>query len=678
VKFTGEVASDAAGNSVASAGDVNNDGYDDILIGARGNDFGGASAGAVYLIYGQAAQLDGGSLGSAWAKKFTGENASSYAGWSVNSAGDVNNDGYYDMLIGAYANSDAAAYAGAAYLIYGQSGTLAGGSLSTAVEFTGEAEYNYAGIAVASAGDVNNDGYDDMLVGATDTGDASLWAGWVYLIYGQSANFVTDISLSTAIKFIGKTASDNTGLSVGSAGDVNNDGYDDILIGALRNDDTGVSAGATYLIYGQSAAFTTGTSLSTAIEFTGEVAGDLLGNFVASAGDVNNDGFADIILGGPNNDDAASNAGAAYLSYLYIDVDGDGRAGATGLFTGTDCNDADATVYANQTYYRDADLDGLGDLATTSVVCSMTVTAGYVTNSTDTNDNDYDNDGSIIGTDCNDADATVHSNQTYYRDADLDGLGDLATTSVVCSMTVTAGYVTNSTDTNDNDYDNDGSIIGTDCNDADATISANQTYYKDGDQDGLGNPDITVSICSYTVPIGYVTNDNEKYNGPVQYVTGTKQGPGTISIYDNNNVLIKQWDAFNEGGVIVRLVNIKRSTYVLALKRRSGSSMHMYTTTGDVLEKIRLSPELHWRQPAIGNLNSSTDTEEFVISARRGATLYLRVYSFNTRQNTFSLLKETSYHYVRHSYRVEIKNKTVEVLINGTARHVFTWTPLSN
>ncbi|MFA6475696.1 MAG: integrin alpha, partial [Patescibacteria group bacterium] len=666
---------------------------DDILIGARGNDFGGASAGAVYLIYGQAAQLDGGSLGSAWAKKFTGENASSYAGWAVDSAGDVNNDGYDDILIGAYANSDIATYSGAAYLIYGQSDTLTGGSLSTAIEFTGEAANNYAGVAVASAGDVNNDGYDDMLVAATDTGDVSLWAGWVYLIYGQSANFVTDISLSTAIKFTGKAASDNTGLSVGSAGDVNNDGYDDILIGAPRNDDNGVNAGANYLIFGQSAAFTTGTSLSTAIEFTGEMAGDVAGYSAVSAGDVNNDGFADIIIGGSNNDDAFSNAGAAYLGYLYIDNDHDGLTYPSILSTGTDtndndydndgseigtdCNDADATVYANQTYYRDADLDGLGDLTTTSVVCSITVTAGYVTNSTDTNDNDYDNDGSIIGTDCNDSDSTISANQTFYKDNDNDGLGDLATTSVICSYTVPTGYVTNSTDTNDNDHDNDGSITDTDCNDNDAVIHENQTYYKDEDVDGRGDPAVTITNCSYTVPAGYVTNDNEKNNGSVAYVLGTKEGRGTVSLYDSNGVLLKQWDAFDEGGVIARLVVIHDTTYVLAIKNKSGSSMHIYNTAGEVMKKIKLSPKLHWRKPAIRNLNSSIDTDEIVISAHRGSIVYLRVYSYNARHNDFRLLKQTSYHNIRKSYRVEIKDNNAIVVVNGTGRNVFSWNPFA-
>ncbi|MFA6475448.1 MAG: integrin alpha [Patescibacteria group bacterium] len=695
-EYTGEVTSDYAGEHLSSAGDFNGDGYDDILIAAQGNSDAAIGAGAVYLIYGQANHLVSASLSTA--VEFTGEAENDAAGRSVASAGDVNNDGFDDILIGAYRNGDADIGAGAAYLIYGQATPLSGViSLSTAAEFTGEAANDAAGRAVASAGDVNNDGFDDILIGADGNNDADVGAGAVYLIYGQSTPFAGTSSLSTAVEFTGEVTgnNDNAGRSVASAGDVNNDGFDDILIGADRNSDADASAGAVYLIYGQSTPFTGTSSLSTAVEFTGETAGDSAGISVSPAGDINNDGFDDILIGANGNSDVDVNTGAAYLGYLYLDEDSNSIvdpsgvfAGATiidydtdndGSYVGQDCNDNDATVSINQTYYRDNDQDGLGDLATTTAVCLSIAPAGYVNNSTDTNDTDYDNDGSITSTDCNDADATVHSNQTYYRDADLDGLGDLATTSVVCSMTVTAGYVTNSTDTNDTDYDNDGSITSTDCNDADATIHENQTYYRDEDNDSLGDPNDTISICSFTTPDGYVINGNETNDtGSVAYVLGTNTGPGIISLYDSNDVRIRQWVAFTKGGVLARLVDIKNTNYVLALKKKSGSTIHMYDTTGTVLKKQRLSPKLHWRQPAIGNLNNSTNTEEFVISAKRASTLYLRVYNFNTQNNTFNLLQQTTYHYIRHSYRVEVRNKTVVVKINGAGKTVLSWKPFGN
>ena len=115
-KFIGEDANDQAGFSVASAGDVNGDGYDDLLVGALYDDDGGSQAGAAYLIFGP---VTGDFDLSAADAKFIGEAASDYAGISVASAGDVNGDGYDDLLVGAYGDDDGGTNAGAAYILYG-------------------------------------------------------------------------------------------------------------------------------------------------------------------------------------------------------------------------------------------------------------------------------------------------------------------------------------------------------------------------------------------------------------------------------------------------------------------------------------------------------------------------------------------------------------------------------
>lgn len=121
---------------------------------------------------------------------------------------------------------------------------------------------------------------------------------------------------------------------------------------------------------------------------------------------------------------------------------------------------------------------------------------------------DADGDGVSSTLDCNDSDPKVSANQTYYRDADGDGLGDLNTPTSVCSATPPAGYVTNNTDLNDSDFDNDGVSTNSDCNDADATVWNVSVYYQDLDGDGMGSS-ISISMCSLTAPTGYVTNSNE-------------------------------------------------------------------------------------------------------------------------------------------------------------------------
>ena len=519
-KFIGEEAGDAAGSSVSSAGDVNNDGYDDILIGADGEDTGGSSAGAAYIIYGGATGSTYGLLSgnidlSTADAKFIGEEALDSAGISVSSAGDVNNDTYSDILIGARYNNAGGSSAGAAYIIYGSSALLSSIDLSEAdAKFIGEEAGDSAGYSVSSAGDVNNDSYSDILIGARYNSTGGSYAGAAYIIYGGATGSTYgllsgNIDLSAAdAKFIGEEASNFAGISVSSAGDLNNDGYADLIIGAMGEDD---GSDAAYIIYGGTTGSTYGLlsgniDLSAAdVKLNPEEIDDAVGSSVSSAGDVNGDGYDDILIGAFQEDTGDSNAGAAYFGYFYVDSDLDGIPGTDGLFdgadtndndhdndgseTGTDCNDDDPTVYINQTYYADADGDGFGSTTTTSV-CSSTPPIGYSPNNTD----------------CNDDDATVHENQTYYIDADQDSYGSTATGSI-CSAIATAGYSTNNTD----------------CNDEDITVNTNQTYYQDSDSDQLGNSDQTTSVCSSTPPIGYVANtldqDDTKTDILLQYET---------------------------------------------------------------------------------------------------------------------------------------------------------------
>ena len=178
-KLTGENPEDLAGFSVSSAGDVNGDGYADVLIGAYGVDEGGVAAGAAYLVHGSNSGVGTMNLADADAK-FTGEGASDFAGTTVSSAGDFNDDTYSDILIGAYG---AETNTGAAYLVLGSESALGDMSLADAdAKLTGEAIFDQASYGLGSAGDVNGDGVSDLLVGAPSAQDSN--EGAVYLLYG--------------------------------------------------------------------------------------------------------------------------------------------------------------------------------------------------------------------------------------------------------------------------------------------------------------------------------------------------------------------------------------------------------------------------------------------------------------------------------------------------------------
>ena len=345
--FTGEVANDQAGWSVAGAGDVDGDGLADILVGARLQQDGATAGGAAYLILG--GPPTSGSLSSA-AAEFYGGSQYGYVGYSVAGVGDVDADGTDDMLVGSCAYNGGP---GAAYLVLG--GTPVSGNVSSAAiaTYTGEAASDLAGFSVAGAGDVDGDGIPDMLIGApmNDSGGSD-W-GAAFIVLGGTP---VSGSLTTADATYAGESSSQTGSAVAGAGDVDGDGFDDVLIGAEYSSGGAYYGGEVYVILGGLVA---DRSVAAAdASFTGATASERAGTSIGGAGDVDGDGFDDILIGASANSEASSLAGAAYL-VLGGAISGGSLTSADAQFTGATSN---ARLGSSVDGAGDVDGDGLDDV----------------------------------------------------------------------------------------------------------------------------------------------------------------------------------------------------------------------------------------------------------------------------------------------------------------------------
>ena len=379
-------ADDRAGWSVSSAGDVNGDGFADLIVGAWKGDDGDYDAGEAYVVFGKAsgfgtvdgtgrAVMDLSFLLPSQGFLILGDANFDNAGFSVSSAGNVNGDGFADVIVGARGGNDGGSDAGEAYVVFGKAsgfGTVDGTGRAVidlaniASSFTpdkgfivqGDTEIDFAGYSVSSAGDVNGDGFADVIVGAFGGGDGGTFAGEAYVVFGKASGFGTVDGTGRAVIDLsnvgssfapdkgfliqGDRAVDRAGTSVSLAGDVNGDGFADLIVGAMYGDDGGSNAGEAYVVFGKASGFgtvngtgravidLTGLSVADGFIVQGDTGGGNAGRSVSSAGDVNGDGFADLIVGAPFTHGGGSAAGAAYVVFGKASgfgaVDGTGRA----------------------------------------------------------------------------------------------------------------------------------------------------------------------------------------------------------------------------------------------------------------------------------------------------------------------------------------------------------------
>ena len=291
------------GWQVAPAGDVNGDGVTDFIVGDPSNSSVAQFAGRAYLFLGPlTSDIDTSKAVATISAEAFGDNL----GFSVASAGDVNGDGFDDILIGARSNDDNGIQSGRVYLFYGPvSGSL---DATTADAIIEGAAFDEIGRAVAPLGDVNGDGFDDIVVGSDIAGGGS--RGEIFIFNGPLSGTRTVASADATI--IGSFADESFGASIASAGDINGDGVNDIIVGAPRFPLNGADTGRAYVFFGP----VTGSLIATqanAIIF-GEAVNDDFGVAVAGGKDINGDGVPDVIVGADQLF-ATAGAGKAYVFY---------------------------------------------------------------------------------------------------------------------------------------------------------------------------------------------------------------------------------------------------------------------------------------------------------------------------------------------------------------------------
>ena len=376
----GIAAGDETGQVVASAGDVNGDGREDVLIGVPKADEAGEDAGRAFVVFGKAdgdpvslLEVETGQGGF----RIEGEAAGFRTGISVDGVGDMNGDGFGDVVIGADGADPVGEASGRAYLVFGQAtgdavmlSAVAAGSGGFVMN--GQVELDLAGCAVSGAGDVNGDGRPDVLVGARGGGANGNNSGRVYMVSGKTDTDPIDLADITAgiggFVINGAQMEDEAGNAVGGGQDIDGDGLMDILVGAFGVQANGSYSGAAYVAFGR--AETTPVALidvqagAGGFAMHGEAVDHAAGWSVDLVPDFNADGRPDVLVTALGATPNGENSGRIYLVHGKDDT-ADLQLGDVGstvpgaLFNGAAPND-----FAGQQARSAGDVngDGLADI----------------------------------------------------------------------------------------------------------------------------------------------------------------------------------------------------------------------------------------------------------------------------------------------------------------------------
>ncbi|MFO0690052.1 MAG: integrin alpha [Myxococcota bacterium] len=312
-------ASAQLGFSVASAGDVNGDGYDDVIVGAPFFDAGTSDEGAAFILLGSSFGIDQVNPVEASAQ-IEGNQLNAQFGNAVASAGDVNGDGYDDVVIGSALFNAGQTDEGVAWIYLGSPSGIPDGNPATAhAGFESNQANAQMGFSVASAGDVNGDGYEDVIIGAPFYDNGLVDEGMAFVYHGSAAGFAFGTPVTANTRLESDQIDARFGVSVASAGRVDADAYADVIVGAHTWDGPLLDGGAAFVFRGSASGIPDASPLTAHARITSDQAVTRLGFSVAGAGDVNGDGHADVVVG----------------AFAYDFQPGDSDMGAAFVFTGS-------------------------------------------------------------------------------------------------------------------------------------------------------------------------------------------------------------------------------------------------------------------------------------------------------------------------------------------------------